>query len=117
MEVLVALTILAVGLTALFRAFGTGVRGVEASGDRAHLLAAARSRMADVGAGIPLQPGTYSGESAAGRWRVRVTPYDGTGAPARTRLTRLMRVQLVVVGPDGSRQHLSTLRLAPRGRP
>jgi len=117
MEVLVALTILAIGLTALFRAFGTGVRGIEASEDRAHLLAAARSRLADVGAGIPLQPGTYTGRDASGRWRVTVQPYQGAGAPARTRLTRLMRVDLVVVAPDGSRQHLNTLRLAPRGRP
>lgn len=117
MEVLVALTILAIGLTALFRAFGTGIQGVEVSGERARLLAAARSRLADVGAGIPLRPGTYTGEDAAGRWRATVRPYAGAGAPAQTRLTRLMRVEVVVVGPDGTRQRLRTLRLTRRGRP
>jgi len=118
-EVVVAVTIMAVALGALLPAFGTGLRGSRAVEDRSRLIAAAQSRLADVGAGIPLAPGRYEGETETGTWRVEVAGAVGdagaglrSGALRRPDL-RLYAVHVRITGEGGARERLTTLRLGP----
>lgn len=115
-EVVVAVTIMAVALAALLQAFGTGLRGARAVADRSHLVAAAQARLAEVGAGIPLAPGHFEGETKTGTWTVEVAP-DTNAAPPPGGLRRpdlrLYAVRVTVTAPGGARERLTTLRLGP----
>lgn len=119
-EVLVAFTIMAIALAALLQAFATGLRSGQAAGERSRLVARAESRLATVGASIPLAPGLYDGSTEAGRWQVEVRPYvpagqSESGAPGAAPPTGFApyEVTVVVTAEDGTRQRLETLRLGP----
>ncbi len=118
-EVLVAFTIMAIALAALLQAFATGLRSGQAAGERARLVARAESRLASVGASIPLAPGLYDGSTEAGRWEVEVRPYSPAGRPESAAAGAApagfapYAVTVVVTAKDGTRQRLETLRLGP----
>mgnify|MGYP006422763553 CR=1 FL=1 len=120
-EVVVAFTIMAIALAALFQAFSTGVRGSRAVEIRGQLLARAEARLAMVGTAIPLAPGRHEGEVAAtpvggGTWRVTIRPdpnADTRLAESRRPGLRLYNVTVQVRAPDGATETLTTLRLGP----
>ncbi len=120
LEVLVAFTILAVGLVALLRAFSSGLRGLDAAEAASIAVQHARSKMAEVGSAIRLEPGVEEGEFEDGfRWRITIEPHElGDGAAAETLPLLPYEVEVTVTGaggrPGGREVTLRSLRLAPR---
>ncbi len=114
LEILVAFTILALALGVLLRAFSSGVRSLEAAEDYATAAMQVRSKMAEVGPVIVLEPGEHEGELENGsHWRVVVEPHeiggessDSVGPPLRA-----YRVEVTVSWRGGRAVTLNTLRL------
>ena len=121
LEVLVAFTILAVALVALLRAFSSGLRGLDAAETASIAVQHARSKMAEIGSAMPLEPGAEEGAFDDGfRWRVTIEPHQiGDGAAAETLPLLPYEVEVTVTGargggPGGGTVTLRSLRLAPR---
>ena len=75
-EVLVAFMILTLSLTILFRIFSGGLGNVTASGDYAHAVLIAESRLAAAGISEPLHQGvTYGDADEQFSWRQVVDHY------------------------------------------
>ncbi len=112
-EVLVAFTIAALALAALFQAFSTGMRSIEAAAARGALLAEAENRLAEVGATIPLAPGLYQGQAGGRVWAVEISPHvSATDDGAAPYGPVLLEVEVAVEGPAGRSQRLRSLRVA-----
>jgi general secretion pathway protein I len=72
-EVMVALAIVAVGMTALLTAASSGIGGASLSARYIEATRRAESRLAALGRDEPLAPGEQGGDDGAGyRWRIRV---------------------------------------------
>jgi hypothetical protein len=116
--VLVAFTILAVALVTLLRAFSTGLRGLDAAETASIAAQHARSKLAEVGTGIPLEPGAEEGAFDDGfQWRVAIEPHElGDEAAAETLSLLPYEVEVTVTGPKSGAGAvtLHSLRLAPR---
>ncbi len=116
---LVAFTILAVALVGLLRAFSSGLRGLDAAETASIAVQHARSKMAEVGSAIPLEPGAEEGAFDDGfRWRVAIEPYEFGDGAAGTLPLLPYEVEVTVTGPRsglrGGEVSLRSLRLAPR---
>jgi general secretion pathway protein I len=113
LEVLIAFTIMAVALVALLQAFSTGLASTSAAEARSHLVQRAQSRLADVGADIPLEAGVHTGHEDGFDWRADIQPFppEAQGQEQRALGPRLFRVEVTVIAPDGRRQGLTTLRM------
>lgn len=108
LEMLAALTVLALCVTVLLGAFGQSARALKQAQSSDRLSLAARSLMDELGEGA-LQPGNSSGEWDGLRWTLAVQ--DQPTAPGAV---KLLRLDLIV--KEGARQvHLSTLRARGRG--
>lgn len=125
LEVLVAFAVLAISLGVIMRIFAQGLDRVGDSDAYARAVTLAESKIAQVGAGIPLQEGETSGETEGGlRWRLRLEPYDpdqdkggAKGTVTDVTPVRLLRVEVEVLwgraaAPRSVR--LATVRLARR---
>jgi type II secretory pathway component PulJ len=114
-EAMVAVAIIAVMLAVTYQALGQStVRSRAAESSRMAAMIA-RSRLALVGADIPLQPGEASGTEGDFAWRVHIV-----AAPeAASDVGQLMSVTASVRGRRGGpdRAVLRTLRLAPAQAP
>jgi general secretion pathway protein I len=124
LEVVVALAILGLALGVLLEIFGSGLNGAELTSRYAQAATIAESRLASVGADVPLQPGDTGGsENDAFRWTLSIKPYDEQQAqPQMGAPQSLMRVQLFeivarVSWSDYGKERevvLSTLQLGPK---
>jgi general secretion pathway protein I len=115
-EVLIALAIVAVSITAIGSLMATNVRGVRSLERHVSLVQAARAAMT---AGLPpraeLQPGTTSGQLEGYHWTVDVTPLGGGWAVKDADVPwtpELVRVR--VQGPSGATSDIRTVRLMPK---
>jgi general secretion pathway protein I len=81
-EVLVAIAVLAVVLSAIGTLVASTVRGVRSVDRRLPLLETAQSLMASLPERGALQPGTQTGGSGNYRWRIDVTPIANPTTPA-----------------------------------
>ena len=113
---LVAFTILAIGLVALLRAFSSGLRGLDAAEAASIAVQHANSKLAEVGGAMPLEPGAEEGVFDDGfRWRVSIEPHElGDAAAAETLPLLPYEIDVTVTGPRGGEVTLRSLRLAPR---
>jgi prepilin-type N-terminal cleavage/methylation domain-containing protein len=121
-EVLVALVISGLALTAIAGVLGNGLLGDQASGEAATALTLAEGKIAAAGAVEPLRPGISNGDFAGHyRWQLRITPYEdrpsnGAADFDRPLSVQLYRIELAVAWSAGTRQRrltLATLRLGP----
>ena len=114
LEILVALSILAVALGALLQSFSTGLRGLGAAEAHAMALMHARSQLAKVGTLIPLVPGEHTGVADDFTWTVSVQPFDPDDreAPAAGAIVPY-RLGVTVSWPRGGRIELTTMRTGP----
>lgn len=108
-EVLVALTILGLVLSALFQVFSGGLRNVAAADHYVRAAAIADSKLAAVGQEIPLEAGKASrGRDGDYAWSVAITAYndpkDAEGSD--TTKVQLFKVAISVRWPHilGERQ-------------
>src|ERR1700761_2534067 len=115
-EVLIALAIVAVSITAIGSLMATSVKGVRSLEQHVSLEQAARAVMT---AGLParadLQPGTTSGQLEGYHWTVDVTPLGGNWAVPGADVAwipELVRVR--VQGASGVMSDIRTVRLMPK---
>ena len=112
-EVLVALTILALALVVLLQVFGGGLRAASVSERYLMATMLARSVLDDFGTEIPAAAGEWSGDIANGyRWTTRAAP-SRTIAPVKDgdRLQVPLEVQVEISWNGKPVTTLSTLRL------
>ncbi len=115
-EVLVAMMILALSLTVIFRIFGGGLNKIGIASDYARAVMIAESVLAAAGNTEILQPGESSGSLFDRyRWTRTVSPYQAHGEPSFDDLPlNVYRVSVTVEWPatNGDRSlELSTLKL------
>ena len=111
-EVLVALSVVAVTLAAIGSLIAVTVRGARAVPARLSLIETARAIMTGLPDRDALTVGSFSGELAGHRWRVDVLPFlgniiDPQQPSAWTPLTVIVRVQ----SPTGQIVQLNTVRV------
>jgi general secretion pathway protein I len=128
LEVIVAVVIAALCLSALSQVFATGVRAASTSSDYMRAMTLAQSLLAGVGIEKPAADGSDSGTSSDGRlnWTLTVAtePTDEAENPIRPPL-ELKRVSARVVAVDpgnaldtrGRTVELITLVAVPRAAP
>jgi general secretion pathway protein I len=118
-EVLVALMILALSLSVIFRIFGGGLHKIAVASEYSRAIMTAESVLAATGTMEILQPGESGGNLFDKyRWVRTISPYQAVGEPSYDNLPlRIYRVSVVVDWPGarGNRSIvLSTLKLEPR---
>jgi general secretion pathway protein I len=127
-EVLVALTVLAIVIGAIGEVVGTTVKGIRSVDRRLPLLETAQNLLASLPERAALQPGAQTGGSGDFRWRVDVVPLTvsvpspktgaaplpGTEQPAAQQPQwQPYAITIRVQGSDGPPVRLDTVRLAP----
>ena len=112
-EVLVALTVVAISLSAIGSLIAVTVRGARAVGAHLALIETARGIVTGLPDRNDLAPGSFSGETAGYRWRVDVLPfYADFVEPEAAWLPQTVVVR--VQSPAGKVLQLNTLRLRRR---
>ena len=114
-EVLIALSVVAVALAAIGSLIGASVRGTRALDFNVTAATTARAIATALPERDALKPGSHSGEAAGQRWRVDVrpmaTPMVDPGLPTRwVPQTVVIRLQ----SPTGSILEINTVRLRRR---
>jgi general secretion pathway protein I len=112
-EVLVALSVVAVSLTAIGSLIATTVRGIRSLDRRVALVETARAVMAGLPDREQLVPGSFSGELAGHRWRVDVAPLVTDADPQASAWTPYS-VVVQVQPPSGPILQINTVRLRQR---
>jgi len=114
-EVVIALAVVAMSLTAIASLVATTVRGTRAIDQHLALLATARSIQTAIPPRDQLAPGSSTGAVADHRWRLDVVPYAARNVDPR--LPNAWIPQAVVVrvqSPSGSMIEIDTIRLRRR---
>ena len=110
LEVLVAFTILAMLLGALFQVFSGGLRAASAGDSHTRATVIAQSRLAALGVGEPLQEGVTSGTVEGGfHWRVIAHPYVDDELPVGAGIPRPFTVEIEVYWEEGGRSRSVSL--------
>ena len=117
LEVLVAFTILAMLLAALFQVFNGGLHAAR-SGDRyTRATVVAQSRLAAFGVEQPLEEGVFSGTTEdAYHWRVTVAAYLDDQLPVTDPVLQPLSVAVEVYWEEGGSPHsvsLTSILLGP----
>jgi len=116
LEILVAFSILALSLGVLLEIFSTALRGVALSEHYTQAALLAESRLADLGADIALESGSFSsGEEEGYRWEVSVSPYAGGDLEAGPGYLEPLVVKVLVSWGELGRERriqVETLRLS-----
>jgi general secretion pathway protein I len=116
-EVVVALTILAVSLGVLLNAMSNSIRQTGQAEAVAEAGSLAQSLLAKIGTELPLRDGQITGQSDRGfRWRVYIEAY-GDGTDRREWPVGAHQILAEVLWSDGLQERsvvLTTLRLGPK---
>jgi general secretion pathway protein I len=117
-EVLVALTILAISLAVIFSIFSVGLRGRRAAENYEQATMLAESKLSSLGADEPIREGETVGRfNNQFWWKTVVTPYHEEGRNEDKDTLKPLVVTVMVSWDDGSETKsvtLKTLRLVPR---
>ena len=112
LEALIAIVILALSLSALLQAYGSGLRGVAKIDDHLRARLLAQSVMAELSHDRRLRPGSVQGRQDQFVWTLSVTRFDdGEPPPQQPNPWTLHRLALTVTWPQGRRIELQTLRM------
>jgi general secretion pathway protein I len=114
-EVLVALSVVAVSLASIGALIATTVRGTRSLDQRLTRVETARAIATALPDRDQLNPGNFSGETAGHRWRVDVLPFIAANVDPRQPTpwvpqTIVLRVQ----SPAGPIMQINTVRLRRR---
>ena len=114
-EVLVAMTILAMALTVLMRMFSSGLQNVSTSGDYARAVLIAEGQLAATGSTEAAMPGESHGSDDKFRWTRTVQEYAPTElGQSRSLPVAAYRVTVAVEWPGKARArrlNLTTIKL------
>ena len=112
LEVLIALAILSVALGILFQSISNSIANSRSAEEESRATVLAQSIIAQLGKEILIEPGEFSGISAAGQqWKLQQTEMAGEAGSGK--LKRYRETVTVEWGTGGARRKitLSTLRL------
>ena len=112
LEVVVAFTVLAVSLGAIFYAFGTGATNAALSERYTIATLLAESQLAATGVETPLVFGASEGKLTDGyRWRQTVSPIgNSTAEPSKRQTAQLYEVVLEVLWDESGKTRSVSLR-------
>jgi general secretion pathway protein I len=114
-EVVVALALVAVALTAVGSLIATTTRGTRALDQHLSLAETARAIEAALPARGDLKAGSSSGEMAGYRWRIDVLPFTATFVDPRLPSPWLPQTVVITVqAPGGPSLQINTVRLQQR---
>lgn len=114
-EVLVAIAVVAVALTAIGALTGVTTRGVRSIEQHVVLVETARTVAASLPARTQLVSGEVAGDLYGSHWRMGVSPFFGSGAPlVSDSLWIPATISIRVQSPSGAALSLQTIRLQPR---
>jgi len=113
-EVLVALTVVAITLSAIGSLVATTIRGVRSVGGHLALTETARAILAGMPGRSELAPGNFSGAVAGHRWRVDVLPFQADFVDLRKSEWIPQTVVVRVQSPNGPILQLNTVSLRRR---
>jgi general secretion pathway protein I len=117
-EVLIAITVVAVSLTAIGSVMATTTRGVRSLEQHISLIESARTIANNLPARAQLATGSLNGEIYGNRWRIDVIPFAGGGIPPVADSEWLPQtIRIRVQSPTGGSLNLETIRLQPRQSP
>ena len=112
LEVLVALSIVAIGLASIGGLVASSVRGVSSIESHLTRLETARAIMAALPDRDQLAPGTLTGEVAGHPWRIDVAPFAATDIGLQPSARWVPNaVVLTVSSPTGAAMKISTISL------
>lgn len=118
LEVIVAFTIVALALSAVFQIFSSGLRSAVVTETYNIATLLAESKLTGMGIEEPLAVGDRSGSFENGyRWLTSVRPYDNGGETSALEAISAFEVTVTVTWGGSMRERtvsLSTLRLAAR---
>jgi general secretion pathway protein I len=115
-EVVAALTILALALGVLLNIISDSLQQAGRAEATAEAGSLARSLLARIGTELPLRDGEITGQEDRFRWQVRIAPY-GDGGEQREWPVAAHQVSAEVLWRDGLQERsivLTTLRLGPK---
>ena len=111
-EVLVALSVVAISLAAIGSLIAVTTRGARAVGLHLTLIETARSIITGLPDRDQLEPGNFSGENAGHRWRVDVLPFLADFVdPQQPTIWIPQTVAVRVQSPSGKILQVNTVRL------
>ena len=111
-EVLVAIAVVTISLTAIGALTGITTRGVRSLEQHVALVESARTVAASLPSRSKLASGEITGDLYGNRWRMGVAPYFGSAnAPAADSPWVPEAISIRVQSPSGSTINLETIRL------
>ncbi len=111
-EVLVAIAVVAISLTAIGALTGITTRGVRSLEQHVALVEAARTLAASLPPRSKLAPGEVTGDLYGNRWRMGVAPFfAGAGTAATDSPWVPEAISIRVQSPSGAAMTLETVRL------
>lgn len=114
-EVVVALALIAVALTAIGSLIATTIRGTRSLDQHLSLAETARAIEAALPNRDQLAPGTTSGEMAAHHWRIDVLPFRASFVDPRLPSPWVPQTVVITLrAPDGPVLQINTVRLQRR---
>jgi general secretion pathway protein I len=113
-EALVALAIVAASLSSIGALIATTVRGARSIERHVTQLETARAITTALPDRDQLVPGNFSGETAAHRWRVDVSPFDATSLNVQKPTWEPQAVVVTIQSPSGGVLQINTVRLHRR---
>jgi general secretion pathway protein I len=114
-EVVVALALVAVALTAIGSLIATTIRGTRSIDQHLSLAETARAIEAALPGRDELKPGTSTGEMAGYRWRLDVLPFTASFVDPRLPSPWMPQTVVITVqAPGGPVLQINTVRLQRR---
>ncbi|MCC4264506.1 prepilin-type N-terminal cleavage/methylation domain-containing protein [Oceanimonas baumannii] len=112
LEVLVAFAVLTITLGVLLNIFSLAIRTTQAALEQQKAVLLAESKLAELDAGLTLQPGVERGDfNDRFEWETRVEEYHSQGLMDNQTLLIPYRLSVIVSWSDHRQYELSTLRL------
>ena len=112
LEVLIAIAVVAISLTAIGALTGTTTRGVRSLEQHVAVVEVARTVAASLPSRIQLAPGEIAGDIYGNRWRMGVSPFFGdASAPVPDSPWIPETISIRVQSPSGAAISLETVRL------
>jgi general secretion pathway protein I len=114
-EVVVALALIAVALTAIGSLIATTIRGTRSLDEHLSLAETTRAIEAALPSRDQLAVGSTSGEMAGHRWRIDVLPFRASFVDPRLPTPWMPQTVVITVrAPDGPTLQINTVRLQRR---
>jgi general secretion pathway protein I len=114
-EVLIAITVVAISLAAIGSVMATTTRGVRSLEQHVSLMESARTVAVNLPSRVQLAAGSLAGDMYGNRWQINVSPYLGGGIPAvPNSLWVPQTIRIRLQSPSGAFLSLETIRLQRR---